>query len=354
MFQAYLEGEGRVSAHDMINPYGQRSYERERAFRDASHGGNLRCMDCDAPLVVKAGPKLIPHFAHKAVPKHCDYYKYEIGESEDHRQGIRALYDQFQRRVDGGAVTTDHKLSNGRRANLMVQVEDQGVAVEFVHAKANYQAWIQKHQDYVTLDLEVVWVFSPRNTVEDQDPYDFNAQTILKETGKDYLVLFDPSTDKMTYLALLTYVADQQVVSRNVFTRSYNLLDVSFEVDTFLTCARFTGALKEAQTHYQDAMAADEARVEGRKVRSLAAYHQREKDREALKTRRQEAKGQSKSLEELMDEAMDQVEKRPQGPWYDSLEDARWGFCTVCGQLTKDWVVFAPDNTCTCSECAHS
>lgn len=145
------DGTGRVYINDYDDP------------KVALDGVEFVCQDCAAPMIIRAGDFVTPHFAH--VPGHnerpCWYRR--VGESEVHMEAKRRIADALEKSpyFQGAKIEVEYpvdtdagrryidvymELPDGRRYANEAQISGQTIA-----------AFVERSQAYRTLGLEPVW-----------------------------------------------------------------------------------------------------------------------------------------------------------------------------------------------------
>lgn len=145
------DGEGRVYINDYENP------------KVALDGVAFNCQDCGAPMIIRSGEFVSPHFAHRPgyETRPC-WYRRE-NESEVHRQAKRRIADALRNSdyFAGCQIDIEYpidtptgrryidvymELPDGRRYAHEAQISGQSIA-----------AFIERSQAYRSVDLNPVW-----------------------------------------------------------------------------------------------------------------------------------------------------------------------------------------------------
>jgi hypothetical protein len=120
---------------------------------------NYRCPNpkCNGLLVLKQGPKVAHHFAHKP-PITCDW---EIGETKEHREAKRLLLDCLKLRgLRAQAEFVVDTLPGDRRADVMVwhPVSGQMIAFELQHSSVSVEEIQRRAFSYARANIAQIWI----------------------------------------------------------------------------------------------------------------------------------------------------------------------------------------------------
>ncbi|ENH96182.1 hypothetical protein J416_12262 [Gracilibacillus halophilus YIM-C55.5] len=116
------------------------------------HEETFYCPECNAPLQVKAGHHMIPHFAHRHISP-CQMQ----GESSYHETGKLLLYEWLkQQRIP---VSLEHYLPTiQQRPDLLFQVGNKQVAIELQCSKLPTELIVQRTHGYQKQNIQVIWI----------------------------------------------------------------------------------------------------------------------------------------------------------------------------------------------------
>ncbi|MCC7206456.1 MAG: hypothetical protein IT323_04075 [Anaerolineae bacterium] len=124
----------------------------EENLRALSDGRLLRCVHCGAPLVLKAGPIRVHHFAHANLSACAG----SEPETESHRAGKLRLFEHFR----AGALDAAMEFAvadTGQRADVYVCTAGARYALEFQQANNTAEQWAERHAAYRRAGLADVW-----------------------------------------------------------------------------------------------------------------------------------------------------------------------------------------------------
>jgi len=122
--------------------------------RDANRGdAPFFCSFCDGPMVLRKGIVKIEHFAHQKLSD-CPY---STGETYEHE---KAKFDLMMRGISSGIKSeVEVKLSPRVRADVLLTLGNQKVAVEFQKSGMTKEQCIQRLNNYYEAGIPVIWVF---------------------------------------------------------------------------------------------------------------------------------------------------------------------------------------------------
>lgn len=153
------------------------------------------CPTCKGRVFLKVGTMKIPHFAHQS--QHFCQYDAE-GESAEHLLGKKQLWEWLQQ--DGlNALLEKYFPACKQRADLFVEYNGQGYAIEFQCSIISPQIIKKRTQQYLRHNIIPIWIL--------------NSQLLKKKMWNEYLLStfqFYATTGTMLQLNLLTYSPTQQ------------------------------------------------------------------------------------------------------------------------------------------------
>ena len=188
----------------------------------AQRGADFRCPDCQAPVILRRGRKVVAHFAHRPQATCISHG----GETRAHLEAKRLLLDAFLARgLRAEAEFSKDPVPYDRRADLMVWAPDSGtpVAIELQHSRASPADLETRARSYAAAGVAQIWVpflrRCPGLSAECTDDgamriprysvqlHDLWMQGMAAEAG---LWMYDPA-DKMFWAARF---ADQMLMTR--------------------------------------------------------------------------------------------------------------------------------------------
>jgi|GEM_PF-504903 len=111
------------------------------------------CPECKEPVMLKAGTKMIPHFAHYPNTQ-CSGGQ---GEGAYHEKGKWILYKWLESQgIECRLEVYIEKI--GRRADLLAIINGREIAIEFQCARTSALEIMERMQDYKQAGMEQIWI----------------------------------------------------------------------------------------------------------------------------------------------------------------------------------------------------
>lgn len=169
--------------------------------------------------------------------------------------------------------------------------------------------------------------------------------------SNNILMLLDTDSSKLKLIKTIEYIDKEtgELMDKGIFELEYKLYDILILPDGQIDCD-FTQKYNEAKEEL--------FRIKKEKLKkdSMLKINNDLNMNNNVNNKNQyyynSRKRVQKPFEELKKEAEESMKTNPNGPWYDSRRNERWGYCQHCNELTKYWVMFdGATNTCRCREC---
>jgi competence protein CoiA len=237
MFNCYYN-EKRICSLDVINEFGKENLALTTRWKLAGDANGLHCECCGTPVILKAGTIRLPHFAHKNLTN-CLSQEEFAGESNEHKEGKRIFYHYFKNKYGEEAdVQVNSKLSNGRRADILVQFQDGNrLAIEIQRLVKRTTDWYSKNNDYKNMQLNVLWVLCGNNAelehLNTENQSRFFERMILNEANDKLGIYLHVTNKKLTLVRKLFYYdqATGQSKYEKLVVKSYPLDEVTIYPD---------------------------------------------------------------------------------------------------------------------------
>lgn len=138
------------------------------------------CPECKEKVIFRAGPKVIPHFAHYSTST-CP--QSASGESHYHKRAKMLLYKWLH--GQGLNVSLEkHIREINQRPDLYVKMHKRVLAIEFQRANITFQELQQRNGGYHRIGITPIWLLG-YNQFKQLSPYTYRV-------SQDYLESFMP------------------------------------------------------------------------------------------------------------------------------------------------------------------
>ncbi|MFS0672011.1 competence protein CoiA [Ornithinibacillus sp. 179-J 7C1 HS] len=112
------------------------------------------CPACEQKVIVKAGTKMIPHFAHHSTAS-CQIN--EGGEGSYHEKGKLLLYQWLKKQ--GLDVTLERYFPTiKQRADLYIRIKLKQIAIEYQCAKIPIEEVLKRTRGYLQEGIQPIWI----------------------------------------------------------------------------------------------------------------------------------------------------------------------------------------------------
>lgn len=163
---------------------------RFRNPKSELYGKEIVCQACGAPMIVKAGMLVRPHFAHKAdYNRDCAYNNGGGGESYEHLIAKQALVDLLSKRDDYTRAKIYYEvwIPEARRIADVYVVHEDGYceAHEAQLASIDLSTLDERTRDYTGAGVDVIWWLGKSADTSE------NRQWCLQNIGGYGVLTFD-------------------------------------------------------------------------------------------------------------------------------------------------------------------
>jgi competence protein CoiA len=176
---------------------------------------NFYCPTCNEKVIIKAGPKMIAHFAHLNT-ENC--HMNERGEGEYHEKGKLFLYRWLL--GQGLDVSLEEYLSPiKQRADILVKLKGKIIAIEFQSSRIPIQDIAKRTYGYLQEGIQPIWILGAnllqrtgKNMLKvDQFTLQFLQQ--YNRTPSPFLYFFDPESTTFITAANLFQTKNNRMIA---------------------------------------------------------------------------------------------------------------------------------------------
>lgn len=161
------------------------------------------CPQCGEPVIIKAGPVKIPHFAHKRQTA-CDSLFTER-ESVAHLTGKQQLYTWLQSRgVSARLEATIPQLL--QRPDILATVQNKHYAIEFQCSPISEQLFRERTAGYMSYGIQPIWILknmAPKTARQPQIQAlkltHFQQLFVQRASKLPFLVCYDVDRQQFVY-----------------------------------------------------------------------------------------------------------------------------------------------------------
>lgn len=182
-----------------------------QALQQLQQGSTFFCPQCKAPVQLKLGAIMTPHFAHK-VATSCTKL-FSEGESEAHLAGKIQLYEWLQQRklfvmleptIEG--VT--------QRPDLLVMYGEQEYAIEFQCSTISASTIKKRSAGYRAVGIVPIWIFKAPTFASYQAVIQQRISKMYQAGAEDFILFYAPKTKTFTYASHLYRLYHDQFIVR--------------------------------------------------------------------------------------------------------------------------------------------
>lgn len=139
------------------------------SLRLLSDNKRLRCPQCSAPVVLRAGAVLAPHFAH--LPGAVCAHPHAEPETDEHRAGKSLLARWIVSCLPQTQVTLEAAIAEtGQRADVLLQRENgDRIALEYQCADLTAREWRRRHRLYRQAGIRDLWFLGGSRLAFEED-----------------------------------------------------------------------------------------------------------------------------------------------------------------------------------------
>lgn len=162
------------------------------------------CPQCKEQVIIRAGPRVIPHFAHLPESR-CTLD--HGGESDYHKRAKLILYEWFQTYNFSDVHLEKFLPSINQRPDILIKMTDKTIAVEFQSASISPNLLRQRNEGYAKANIIPLWIIGENQLKPLGKNHSFQISAFKHQLIQSYrpneptkLLYFCPHKGKFTVL----------------------------------------------------------------------------------------------------------------------------------------------------------
>ncbi|MBT2215439.1 competence protein CoiA [Virgibacillus dakarensis] len=197
----------------------------KKEISELKTNGQFYCPSCQEKVVIKAGSKMIPHFAHRAkvnCPSH------EGGEGAYHEKGKLMLYKWLKQQKLN--VQLEEYLSEiKQRPDLLVTIDNKKIAVEYQCTRISLKEIRKRNEGYRQLGIQPIWIIGAnrfKRLSRYQIKLDNFLHHFLHQFSKRFpltLLFFCPETTLFSTFQDIYITTTKQAIGKLTYTLLNNM-----------------------------------------------------------------------------------------------------------------------------------
>ncbi|WP_404451747.1 competence protein CoiA [Virgibacillus necropolis] len=183
------------------------------------------CPICNELVLVKAGQKTVPHFAHRSK---LECASHDYGEGPYHEQGKLLLYNWLKNQ--GADVELEKYIAEiNQRPDLYVTVKGRKIAIEYQCARIPVEVLNQRNIGYMKAGITPIWILGAKH-FQRLRQHHFKADQLilsfLHRFSPDFpltLYFFCPQTLQFIFIQHIHLLSSRQAIGLFKFTSLKNM-----------------------------------------------------------------------------------------------------------------------------------
>ncbi|MFC4559330.1 competence protein CoiA [Virgibacillus kekensis] len=212
---------------------------------------NFFCPTCHSPVIVKAGPQIIPHFAHLSID---DCPSREGGEGIYHEKGKLLLY-QWLLGQGLNAQLEAYLPDIQQRPDILLTIGERRIAIEYQCARIPAEQIHSRTLGYHSIGIKPIWILGA-NRFERQSRHhlkidQFQRQFIHQSasTIPQTIYYFCPDTLQFIFFQDIYFSANHRAAGKFHITKLNNMMFTDlFRKDSFTENELFLIWIKEKRS----------------------------------------------------------------------------------------------------------
>lgn len=293
-----------IGKNDTIN------YIIEKDWKRAGETSQLRCDECEAPVIFRCGKINKPHFAHKSDFQGGNPCTYS-DETEEHIEGKKLLLNYMKELYPDVQGEMRHKLPERKSADLYFKFSDnQELVIEFQRQRLSVRYWDNKREFYDKICLNNIWFLSGKkeelNELIREYQLSFWNRMVLNDSDNKILFL-DVDKKEITIISKITVRDDEtnEVVYDNLYNKTYSLNSIKIFPTGVIECDFYEGYNEDKDKFVQAYL--EQKQIENEKKEQLRKELIEQKNREA---REKEMQRKTLAERELLKKIAEEQDKK--------------------------------------------
>ncbi|ELK45198.1 UNVERIFIED_CONTAM: competence protein CoiA family protein [Halobacillus marinus] len=149
-------------------------YQVSKSMIDSMRNDTYHCPVCKEPVLIRAGNKVTPHFAHRP---DSECAAGSGGETEEHERGKWQLFHWLKQQGQEAAI--EKRLSNGKRPDVLLTLPRRRIALEYQCSRIPQKDIIKRTKAYQSMGIFPLWILSSRHFCQ-KGPHRFILNDFLR------------------------------------------------------------------------------------------------------------------------------------------------------------------------------
>lgn len=277
----------RICSFEIINEFDIKLYPVINEWKKAGDNNELKCEECNQPVVLRAGDTRIPHFAHKPGAKLiCSYGERD---TEDHRSAKKFFYQYFRRHYPVILLDPNHKFPSDQRCDLFVTFPgNHNLIIEYLGQGLNAKEFHLKNNYYKSLGIPALW-FLGTKAFQEKSSKGFLTETMLNE-GNRVAYILDIQNETILIMKFMEYQDSKTgaIKFQELFQEKYPLSIIKIEPSGKIL-SPFDAQYEKAYTLFmKDCLEAEAREEKKRRLNEERLFERQKREKEVYAQRVQE------------------------------------------------------------------
>ncbi|WP_217585923.1 competence protein CoiA [Lentibacillus saliphilus] len=184
------------------------------------------CPICQQPVILKAGSKMIAHFAHRS-SRDCP--NQDQGEGRYHEEGKLLLYQWLRRQFSHTVLLEKWLPDIQQRPDIYLTIGERQIAIEFQCARMSLEQIAKRNKGYQNRRITPIWILGASHLKRIQQHH-IRLSPFTKQFIHDFfaghppvLYFFNPHSAELVIMKDLYEVNPSQAIGQLSFNRIHEL-----------------------------------------------------------------------------------------------------------------------------------